>query len=93
MEFFNTEYHIFCNTNSNCVYWFGYALTKYENGIIKAADNHGKLSLSDVTICYDSEFKGAKGSDANGHPIESISLLVSEKHKPLQFILGKLLVI
>jgi hypothetical protein len=46
-----------------------YALTKYENCIINAANNHGKLSLSDVTNCYDNEFKGAKGSDANGHPL------------------------
>ncbi len=46
-----------------------HALTKYENCIINAANNHGKLSLSDVTSCYDNEFKGAKGSDANGHPL------------------------
>ncbi|HXS59265.1 MAG TPA: hypothetical protein VN703_00435 [Candidatus Sulfopaludibacter sp.] len=46
-----------------------HALTKYENCIINAANNHGKLSLSDVTNCYDNEFKGAKGSDANGHPL------------------------
>jgi hypothetical protein len=46
-----------------------HALTKYENCIINAANNHGKLSLSDVTRCYDNEFKGAKGSDANGHPL------------------------
>jgi hypothetical protein len=45
------------------------ALTKYENCVINAANNHGKLSLSDGTICYDKEFKGAKGSDANGHPL------------------------
>ena len=47
-----------------------HALTKYENCIINAANNHGKLSLSDVTSCYDNEFKGAKGSDANGHPLK-----------------------
>ncbi len=46
-----------------------HALTKYENCIINASNNHGKLSLSDVTRCYDNEFKGAKGSDANGHPL------------------------
>ncbi len=44
-----------------------HALTKYENCIINAANNHGKLSLSDSSICYDEEFKGAKGSDANEH--------------------------
>lgn len=46
-----------------------HALTKYENCIINAANNHGKLSLSDVLNCYDNEFKGAHGSDANGHPL------------------------
>ncbi len=46
-----------------------YALTKYENCVINSANSHGKLSLSDVTSCYDKEFDGAKGSDANGHPL------------------------
>jgi hypothetical protein len=45
------------------------ALTKYENCIINAANNHGKISLSDVISCYDNEFKGAQGSDENGHPL------------------------
>ncbi|MDQ6723272.1 MAG: hypothetical protein M3Z01_03285 [Thermoproteota archaeon] len=46
-----------------------HALTKYENCIINASNNHGKLLISEVTICYDNEFKGAKASDADGHPL------------------------
>jgi len=46
-----------------------HALTKYENCVINAANSHGKLSLSDVLNCYDKEFKGAQGSDADGHPL------------------------
>ncbi len=44
-----------------------HALTKYINCVTKVANNQGSLSLSDVTICYDKEFKGAAGSDADGH--------------------------
>ncbi len=46
-----------------------HALTKYENCIINASNNHGKLLISEVTSCYDNEFKGAKASDADGHPL------------------------
>jgi hypothetical protein len=37
-----------------------HALAKYENCIINAANNHVKLSLFDVTIFYDNEFKEQK---------------------------------
>jgi hypothetical protein len=46
-----------------------HALTKYINCVTKIANNQGTLSLSDVTACYDKQFKGAINSDDDGFPL------------------------
>jgi hypothetical protein len=48
-----------------------HALTKYINCVTKIANSNGKLSLTDVTTCYDKEFKGAANADADGIPLTS----------------------
>ena len=47
-----------------------HALTKYINCVTSIANSKRVLSLTDVTACYDKEFKGAINSNADGFPLK-----------------------